>query len=38
MTLQEAKANASSSLTQNVMVFGSVGFFLPPSFSYKTPR
>jgi len=33
-----AKEHSSSSLTQNVMVFGSVGFFLPPSFQYKTPR
>jgi outer membrane beta-barrel protein len=36
--LQQAKANSTSSLTQNVMVFVSAGFFLPPSFSYKTPR
>ncbi len=34
----EAKAHADSQLTNNVMVFFSVGFFLPPSFSYKTPR
>jgi len=36
--VQIAKEHATSSLTQNIMVFGSVGFFLPPSFSYKTPR
>jgi outer membrane beta-barrel protein len=34
----DAKAHADSQLTNNVMVFFSVGFFLPPSFSYKTPR
>jgi outer membrane beta-barrel protein len=33
-----AKEHSHSSLTQNVMVFGSIGFFLPPSFHYKTPR
>jgi outer membrane beta-barrel protein len=33
-----AKANATSSLTQNIMVFGSIGFYLPTSFQYKTPR
>ncbi|MGC9982517.1 MAG: outer membrane beta-barrel domain-containing protein [Polyangia bacterium] len=36
--VQIAKEHATSSLTQNVMVFGSIGFFLPPSFQYKTPR
>jgi outer membrane beta-barrel protein len=38
MTLDEAKANTSSSLVQNMMVFVSIGFYLPPSFQYKTPR
>ncbi len=38
MTLQEAKDNTSSSLVQNMMVFVSVGIYLPPSFQYKTPR
>jgi len=38
MTLDEAKSNASSSFTQNIMVLVSAGFYLPPSFSYKTPR
>jgi outer membrane beta-barrel protein len=38
MTLQEAKTNATSSLTQNIMVFVSAGFYLPPSFQYKKPR
>jgi outer membrane beta-barrel protein len=38
MTLDEAKNRAKSSLTQNIMVFFSVGFYLPPSFQYKTPR
>jgi outer membrane beta-barrel protein len=33
-----AKQNGQYSLTQNIMVFGSVGFYLPPSFQYKTPR
>lgn len=38
MTLAEAKAHTSSSLVQNMMVFLSIGFYLPPSFQYKTPR
>jgi len=38
MTLEEAKSHASSSLVQNMMVFFSVGLYLPPSFNYKTPR
>lgn len=33
-----AKQNGSSALTENIMVFGSIGFYLPPSFQYKTPR
>jgi len=38
MTLQEAKANATPAWTNNIMVFGSIGFYLPPSFQYRTPR
>jgi outer membrane beta-barrel protein len=38
MTLDEAKAHTTSSLTQNIEVFLSIGFYLPPSFQYKTPR
>jgi len=38
LSASEAKAHSNSSLTQNVMVFGSIGFYLPPSFQYKTPR
>jgi hypothetical protein len=34
----DAKNNGQYSLTQNIMVFGSIGFYLPPSFQYKTPR
>ena len=33
-----AKQNGQFALTQNIMVFGSIGFYLPPSFQYKTPR
>jgi outer membrane beta-barrel protein len=33
-----AKKNGQDSLTQNVMVFVSAGFYLPTSFQYKTPR
>jgi outer membrane beta-barrel protein len=33
-----AKQNGQYALTQNIMVFGSIGFYLPPSFQYKTPR
>ena len=33
-----AKQNGQSALTENIMVFGSIGFYLPPSFQYKTPR
>jgi outer membrane beta-barrel protein len=36
--LEIAKGHATSSLTQNIMVFGSIGFYLPPSFQFKTPR
>ena len=38
MDLETAKRNAKSSLTNNIMVFVSVGFYLPPSFQYKYPR
>jgi outer membrane beta-barrel protein len=34
----EVKSHATSAFTQNIMMFVSVGFFLPPSFQYKTPR
>jgi outer membrane beta-barrel protein len=34
----DAKKNGESALTQNIMVFGSIGFYLPTSFQYKTPR
>ena len=33
-----AKKTGQDSLTQNVMVFVSAGFYLPTSFQYKTPR
>jgi outer membrane beta-barrel protein len=34
----DAKKNGQFALTNNIMVFGSIGFYLPPSFQYKTPR
>jgi outer membrane beta-barrel protein len=34
----DAKKNGQFALTENIMVFGSIGFYLPPSFQYKTPR
>jgi outer membrane beta-barrel protein len=34
----DVKAHATSALTQNIMMFVSIGVYLPPSFQYKTPR
>jgi outer membrane beta-barrel protein len=34
----QCKANADSSLVNNVMVYAGVGFYLPTKFTYKTPR
>jgi outer membrane beta-barrel protein len=34
----DAKANADSALVHNVMFYAGVGFYLPTSFQYKTPR
>jgi outer membrane beta-barrel protein len=30
--------NSQTQLVQNIMMFFSVGFYLPPSFTYRTPR
>lgn len=37
-TVEQAEQNAESRFVHNVTVGLSVGFFLPPSFQYKTPR
>jgi outer membrane beta-barrel protein len=34
----KASADAQSQFVQNIMMFVSLGFYVPPSFSYKTPR
>jgi outer membrane beta-barrel protein len=36
--IDEVKANADSALVNNIMFTASVGFFLPTSFQYRTPR
>ncbi len=35
--IQDSK-NSQTQLVQNIMMFFSVGFYLPPSFTYRTPR
>jgi outer membrane beta-barrel protein len=35
--ISESK-NSQTQLVQNIMMFFSVGFYLPPSFTYRTPR
>jgi outer membrane beta-barrel protein len=35
---EQVKARAPSQFVQNIMMFVSLGFYIPPSFSYKTPR
>lgn len=37
-SIAEVKENASSQIVNNVMLFASVGFYLPTSFQYRTPR
>jgi outer membrane beta-barrel protein len=37
-SIEEVKANADSALVNNLMFTASVGFFLPTSFQYRTPR
>jgi len=34
----KASLDAKNQFVQNVMMFVSLGFYVPPSFSYKTPR
>lgn len=36
--IETVKANAHRQLVQNIMFTASVGFFLPTSFQYRTPR
>jgi outer membrane beta-barrel protein len=36
--IENVKARASSQLVNNIMFFASVGFYLPTSFQYRTPR
>jgi len=37
-SIDEVKANAEGKLIQNVMIYAGLGFYLPSSFSYRTPR
>lgn len=37
-SIAEVKQSAESQLVQNIMMFFSVGFYIPPSFTYRTPR
>jgi outer membrane beta-barrel protein len=36
--IENVKARASSQFVNNIMFFASVGFYLPTSFQYRTPR
>jgi outer membrane beta-barrel protein len=36
--IDSVKARATSQLVNNIMFFASVGFYLPTSFQYRTPR
>jgi outer membrane beta-barrel protein len=41
MSISEVKSRSQQSqsqLVQNIMMFFSVGFYIPPSFTYRTPR
>ena len=36
--VKTASQNSQTQLVQNIMMFFSIGFYLPPSFTYRTPR
>jgi outer membrane beta-barrel protein len=36
--IKTASANSQSQFVQNIMMFFSIGLYVPPSFSYRTPR
>lgn len=36
--IETVKSNAESQFVHNVMLYVGVGFYLPPSFKYRTPR
>jgi outer membrane beta-barrel protein len=37
-TIDQVKSEANSELTHNVMLYVGAGFYLPPSFTYRSPR
>ena len=37
-SIDQVKANATSAFVNNVMFTASLGFYLPTSFTYRTPR
>jgi outer membrane beta-barrel protein len=37
-TVKRESTNSQSQLVQNIMMFFSIGFYIPPSFTYRTPR
>ena len=41
MSIADVKTNSQehqSQLVQNIMMFFSIGLYVPPSFTYRTPR
>jgi hypothetical protein len=36
--VKTASQNSQSQFVQNIMMFFSIGLYVPPSFSYRTPR
>jgi outer membrane beta-barrel protein len=36
--VKQASQNSQSQFVQNIMMFFSIGFYVPPSFTYRTPR
>jgi hypothetical protein len=37
-SVKQASQNSQSQFVQNIMMFFSIGFYVPPSFNYRTPR
>jgi hypothetical protein len=37
-TVKQKSQDSQSQFVQNIMMFFSVGIYIPPSFTYRTPR
>jgi hypothetical protein len=38
VAVKQASQNSQSQFVQNIMMFFSIGLYVPPSFTYRTPR